>query len=411
VRHRHRDRAVTSPNARLLTGAVDLFPNYRQFPLVLVRGEGSRVWDADGREYADFVAGIATCNLGHCHPAVTEAIRRQAGELVHCSNWYFNQPNLALARLLTEITFADRVFFCNSGAEASEAAIKLSRKRASDRFGAGRETVVSLLGAFHGRTMKALAATDPRHHLPAFAPYPGGFVHLAPGDLAGLAQALPRACMLLAEPVQGEGGVRPLDPAFLEEAAALCRRHDVLLAFDEVQTGVGRCGTPFAYQALGIEPDLLTCAKALGNGFPIGALLAREEAASHLGPGTHGSTFGGNPLASAAALATVETMMREDLPARAARMGEDLMARLRALSSRHPLIKEVRGMGLLIGVELAVPAALLAAALLAEGYLATVVRDTTIRLTPPLNVPGALVDGLLAAFDRVLSAAEEGAVR
>jgi acetylornithine/N-succinyldiaminopimelate aminotransferase len=402
---------VSGDNDRLMAASGGLFPNYKRYPLVLTRGEGSRVWDADGREYADFVAGIATCNLGHCHPAVTEALRRQAGELVHVSNYYYNEPNLRLARLLTELTFADRVFFCNSGAEANEAAIKLCRKRAFDRSGPGRETVIALYGAFHGRTMKALTATDPVHHLPAFAPWPGGFLHLAAGDLDALAAALPGACALFVEPVQGEGGVRPLDPAYLAAAAALCREHGVMLVFDEVQTGVGRCGAPFAYQALGLEPDLMTYAKALGNGFPIGALLAREEAASHFGPGTHGSTFGGNPLASAAALATVETLMREELSARARTVGESLLARLREMAARRPLIREVRGMGLLIGLELKAPAAPLAAALLAEGYLTTVVRDTTLRLTPPLNVPVELVDGLLAALDHALAAAEKGKAR
>jgi len=399
---------VTSRNPRPAPSAVDLFPNYRQYPVVLVRGEGSRVWDSEGREYADFVAGIAVCNLGHCHPAVTEAIRRQAGALVHVSNWYFNEPNLRLARLLTELTFADRVFFCNSGAEANEAAIKLCRKRAFDRFGKGRETIVSLYGAFHGRTMKALAATDPRHHNPAFSPYPEGFVHLEPGDLDALAEVLPRACALFVEPVQGEGGVRPLDRAFLEKAADLCRKHDTLLVFDEVQTGVGRCGAPFAYQALGVEPDLLTSAKALANGLPMGALLAREAAALHLGPGTHGSTFGGNPLVSAAAFATLSTLLSEDLPARAARVGEALAGRLREMAAVRPLVREVRGMGLLLGVELGAPAAPVASALMAEGILTTVVRDTTIRLTPPLNVPEETLERFLSTFDRVLAAAEKG---
>ncbi len=384
----------------LLAQASRLFPNYRQYPVVLERGEGSRVWDTDGREYADFVAGIATCNLGHCHPRVTAALREQAGRLVHVSNWYYNEPGLRLAHQLTELTFGEKVFLCNSGAEANEAAIKLCRKRAMEAKGPGHSTILSLYGAFHGRTMKALTATDPKHHHPAFAPYPEGFCHLQPGDLEALEKALPQACALFLEPVQGEGGVRPLEPAFIARAAEMCRAHDVLLVFDEVQTGMGRCGAPFAYQALGVEPDVMTLAKALGNGFPIGAVLARERVASHFGPGTHGSTFGGNPLATAAALATLEALLEEDLPRRAARVGELLAGELRSLCARRPdKAVEVRGMGLLLGIELAFPAAPVAKAMLEKGYLVTVVQEKTVRLTPPLNLPQEMLGGMLEALD------------
>ena len=344
-----------------------LFPNYKQLPVVFSKGEGTRLWDTDGNEYVDFVAGIATCNLGHCHPEVSRAICNQANRLVHVSNWYFTETQAELSHFLTSLTVLDRVFFCNSGAEASEAAIKLARKRAFEKSGPGRNLVISFLGAFHGRTMKALTATDPSHHIEAFSPYPSGFVHIKAGDINGLEKHIPEACAVFLEPVQGEGGVYPMEPGFLTEVARLCRKHDVLLMLDEVQTGMGRCSALFAHQALGIEPDVMTLAKGLANGFPMGAVLAKSQIAHFLGPGTHGSTFGGNPLACAAALATLKVMTGENLPARAVKMGNILRKGLEELSSRFPVIKDVRGMGLLLGMELSIPAGPVVVDLLSRG--------------------------------------------
>jgi acetylornithine/N-succinyldiaminopimelate aminotransferase len=386
----------------LKAASTSLWPNYRQHQVVFTRGEGSRLWDSDGREYLDFVAGIATCNLGHCHPAVTKAIQDQAARLVHVSNWYYNDIMARLAAKLTSLTPLTKVFFCNSGAEASEAAIKLARKRAFEKYGPERSLIISFLGAFHGRTMKALTATDPKHHNKAFSPYPGGFAHVRHGDLEALTAYLPSACALFLEPVQGEGGVNVMDTGFLKKAADLCQEHDVLLMADEVQTGMGRCGTMFAHQAMGFVPDVMTLAKGLANGFPMGAVLARGEMASVMEPGTHGSTFGGNPLACAAALATLDTLESEELPQRAAVTGKRFMAGLEELSQRHHIVSEVRGLGLLLGMELTIPAAPLVRSLMEKGYLVTTVGEQILRFTPPLNVTAEDIAGFLDALDKVL---------
>ena len=380
-----------------------LFPNYRQFPVVFTSGRGTRLRDTEGKEYIDFVAGIATCNLGHCHPGVTRAIVNQAGRLVHVSNWYFSDVQAILAERLTSLTSLDKVFFCNSGAEASETAIKLARKRSFDKYGAGRNLIVSFYGAFHGRTMKALTATDPKHHIEAFSPYPEGFVHIAPGDLEALENYLPKASALFVEPVQGEGGVNPMGRDFLQKTADLCRKHDVLFMLDEVQTGMGRCGALFAHQVLGIEPDVMTLAKGLANGFPIGAVLATNDLAASLGPGTHGSTFGGNPLACSAALATLNILEAEDLPRKATVIGEQLRKGLEKLGEKHTLVTDVKGLGLLLGMELSEPAAPIVQALMKRGFLVTSVAERTLRFTPHLNVTEVEVDGVLTALDEILT--------
>ncbi len=380
-----------------------LFPNYRQFPVVFTSGRGTRLRDTDGKEYIDFVAGIATCNLGHCHPGVTRAIVNQVDRLVHVSNWYYSDVQAILSERLTSLTSMDRVFFCNSGAEASETAIKLARKRSFDKYGAGRNLIISFYGAFHGRTMKALTATDPKHHIEAFSPYPEGFVHIAPGDLEALKGHLPKASALFIEPVQGEGGVIPMDRNFLQEAANLCREHDVLFMLDEVQTGMGRCGALFAHQVFGIEPDVMTLAKGLANGFPIGAVLAAGDLAASLGPGTHGSTFGGNPLACSAALATLNILEAEDLPRKAASAGDRLKAGLEKLREKHSLVTAVRGLGLLLGMELSEPATPFVQALMKRGFLVTTVAERTLRFTPPLNVTDVEVDSILTALDEIFA--------
>jgi len=380
-----------------------LFPNYRQFPVVFTSGRGTRLRDSNGKEYIDFVAGIATCNLGHCHPGVTRAIVNQAGRLVHVSNWYYSDVQAILAERLTSLTSLDRVFFCNSGAEASEAAIKLARKRSFDKYGTGRNLIISLQGAFHGRTMKALTATDPKHHLEAFSPYPEGFVHIAPGDLESLERHLPKASALFIEPVQGEGGVYPMEKDFLLGASELCRKHDVLFMLDEVQTGMGRCGTLFAHQVFEVAPDVMTLAKGLGNGFPIGAVLTTGDVAASLGPGTHGSTFGGNPLACSAALATLNILEAENLPRKAAEAGARLRAGLEKLWNKYDLVTGVRGLGLLLGMELSAPAAPYVQALMERGYLVTAVAERTLRFTPPLNVSDVEVSGILATLDEIFA--------
>ena len=383
-----------------------LFPNYRQFPIVFTSGRGTRLRDTEGREYIDFVAGIAACNLGHCHPGVTRAIVNQAGRLVHVSNWYYSDIQAILAERITSLVSLDKVFFCNSGAEASEAAIKLARKRSFDKYGAGRNLIISLYGAFHGRTMKALTATDPKHHMKAFSPYPDGFVHIAPGDLESLEGYLPNASAFFIEPVQGEGGVNPIDVQFLSKAADLCQKHDVLIMLDEVQTGMGRCGALFAHQIMGIEPDVMTLAKGLANGFPMGAVLTTSDLAETLGPGTHGSTFGGNPLACSAALATLNILEAENLPQKAIVTGERLKAGLEKLKGKYSIVKDVRGLGLLLGMELTEPPAPYVQALMEKGFLVTAVADNTLRFTPPLNVTEVEVDGILTALDEIFTEKE-----
>jgi predicted acetylornithine/succinylornithine family transaminase len=383
----------------LETMQESLFPNYKQFPVVFKKGEGTRLWDTDGKEYVDFVAGIATCNLGHCHTEVTKAICEQARRLIHVSNWYFTEVQFELTRLLTSLTSLDRVFLCNSGTEASETAIKLARKRAFEKYGPGRNRIIAFFGAFHGRTMKALTATDPRHHIEAFSPFPESFEHIRMGDIEAMEKHLPEACAVFLEPVQGEGGVHPMDPDFLSKVARLCKEKDVLLMLDEVQTGMGRCGALFAHQALGIDPDVMTLAKGLANGFPMGVVLAKSETAQALGPGTHGSTFGGNPLACAAALATLRTIIDEDLPSRAAFLGDQLRTGLEKISSKYSIVRDVRGMGLLLGMELTVDAGSVVKDLLTRGFLVTAVAENTLRFTPPLTVTGDEIQRLLEVLE------------
>ena len=286
-----------------------LVGTYSRFSATLVRGEGCRLWDADGKEYLDFLAGIAVCSLGHCHPAVTKAVQQQAAKLVHVSNHFHTKPQIELAELLTANSFADRVFMANSGAEANEAAIKLARIHS----GEGRYEVISLSGSFHGRTLATVAATGQPMFHQGFEPLPAGFVHAEFGDPREIEKLISNTtCAILCEPLQGESGVRPLAGEYLQAIRSLCDKHGLLLIFDEVQTGIGRTGSLFAYQQLGVTPDIMTLAKALGNGLPIGAMLTREEIADSLTVGTHASTFGGNPVAAAAGVAVLKTMLADD---------------------------------------------------------------------------------------------------
>ena len=382
-----------------------LMPTYARFPVVLVRGQGMRVWDADGRQYLDFLAGIAVCNLGHCHPHVVEAIREQAGRLLHVSNLYYIEPQVRLARLLTECTFADRVFFCNSGAEANEAAIKLARKYHKDRGDPGRHEIVSATLSFHGRTLATLTATGQEKVRLGFDPLPQGFTYVPYDDPEALEEAVgPRTAAVLLEPVQGEGGVRVPSPGYLRRVREICDVRGALLILDEVQTGVGRTGTFLACEHEGVRPDLVTLAKGLGGGVAIGALLATEAVAQSFGPGSHASTFGGNPLATAAAAATVRTVLDEGILDHCRRMGAYLMERLRALTADNPSVAEVRGRGLLVGIELAGArtAADVVAALMDRGFLTGTAGERVVRLAPPLIVEPEEIDALMSALEEVL---------
>jgi len=362
-------------------------PNYRRTPLVLVRGEGVRVWDSDGREYLDFTSGIAVTGLGHCHPVVTGAIREAAATVVHVSNLYHAAPQIHLAKLLVEHSFADRVFFCNSGAEANEAAIKLARKYGKERGASDRYEIIATRNSFHGRTMATLTATGQDKVQHGFEPLVPGFKHVPYNDLRAMARAIDsRTAAILVEPIQGEGGVYVPDDDYLPGLRKLCDEAGLLLIFDEIQTGVGRTGRLWAYEHSGIEPDVMTLAKALANGVPIGAMLCREEAASVLSAGSHGSTFGGTPFVTSVALATLTTIIGEHVPERAAHTGRELLEGLRKLQARLPAIREVRGRGLLIGVELAKPAAPVLDACRDAGLLLLLAGDNVVRLAPPLIV-------------------------
>ncbi len=381
---------------------------YARFPIALVRGAGARVWDADGVEYLDFVAGIAVTALGHCHPKVTAALQTQAQTLLHVSNLYHIEPQIRLAQLLCDHSFADRAFFCNSGAEANEAAIKLARKYAKDHLSTDRYEIICMRDSFHGRTLAAVTATGQEKYHHGFEPLVPGFKHVPFNDLKAVERALDsRTCAVLVEPVQGEGGVRVPDPGYLPGLRRLCDAAGALLILDEVQVGMGRTGTLFAYQQAGIEPDILTLAKALANGVPIGALLARETVAASFTPGTHAATFGGNPLATAAALAVVTTMLEERIPEHAARIGKYCVDRLEALKARHPRIREVRGVGLLIGMEIDGSARDVVQRCMARGLLVLTAGDHVVRLVPPLIITEADVDRALAILGQALE--ESGA--
>jgi acetylornithine/N-succinyldiaminopimelate aminotransferase len=362
-------------------------PNYGRTPILLVRGEGVRVWDSDGREYLDFTAGIAVTSLGHCHPVVTGAIREAAATLLHVSNLFHAAPQIHLAKLLVENSFADRVFFCNSGAEANEAALKLARKYGKERGASDRYEVIATRNSFHGRTLATVTATGQEKYQHGFEPLMPGFKHVPYNDLRAMERALDsRTAAILVEPIQGEGGVHVPDDDYLPGLRKLCDESGALLILDEIQTGVGRTGRLWGYEHAGVEPDIMTLAKALANGVPIGAMLCREDVAAVLTSGTHGSTFGGTPFVTSVALATLTTVLGERMPERAARMGRELMDGLRAIQTRLPVIRDVRGRGLLIGAELSVPAGPVVDACREGGLLALTAGEKVLRLVPPMIV-------------------------
>jgi acetylornithine/N-succinyldiaminopimelate aminotransferase len=379
-------------------------PNYGRTPIVLVRGDGTRVWDSDGREYLDFTTGIAVTALGHCHPVVTGAIREAAATLMHVSNIFHTAPQIHLAKLLVEHSFADRVFFCNSGAEANEAAIKLARKYGKERLATDRYEVISTINSFHGRTLGALAATGQPKYQHGFEPLPTGFKQVPYNDLRAMERAIDsHTAAILVEPIQGEGGVHVPDDDYLPGLRKLCDESGALLIFDEIQTGMGRTGRLWAYEHSGVEPDVMTLAKALANGVPIGAMLCRDEVASALTAGSHGSTFGGTPFVTSVALATLTTIIGEKLPERAGRLGRELMDALRAMAS--PIVREVRGRGLLVGVELNRPAAPVVDACRDGGLLVLNAGEKVVRLAPPLIVESAQIQRAVAILKDVLAKA------
>ena len=379
-----------------------LLPTYPERPLALVRGVGSTVWDEDGTAYLDLVAGLAVCSLGHGHPAAAQALAAQAAVLGHVSNLFYSEPSVTLAERLCALSGHDRAFFCNSGAEAVEAAIKLARRTGRARGGAVKHEIVCVEGAFHGRTLATLAAGWSAAKREPFEPVPAGFRHVPRNDLAALAAAIgPGTCAVLVEPIQGEGGVWPLDTAWLELARELCDRHGALLLYDEVQTGIGRCGAWFCAELGGVRPDATAVAKGLAGGFPIGVLLASDTPGGGFERGDHATTFGGSPPIAAAALAVLDAIEREDLVENARAVGERIAERAGGL----PGVDHVRGAGLLLGIELvAGNAAEVSEALRARGILVNAITPTALRLVPPLCLSQGEADRFCATFEDVLAA-------
>jgi len=379
-----------------------MFMTYRRSPITLVKGDGCRLWDEDGKEYIDFVGGIAVCNLGHSSPLVSKAVYEQSKKLVHVSNLFYTQPQTELAQVLIENCFAARVFFCNSGAEANEAAIKLARRYSREKFGPERHVIITMDNSFHGRTMATLSATGQEKIKKGFAPLLQGFRYVPFNDLKNLRSAIDGSvCAVLLEPIQGEGGVVLPDPDYLKGVREICREHAALLILDEVQVGMGRTGRLFAHQHFGITPDIMTLAKALGNGLPIGAMLATEELADAFGPGSHASTFGGTPLITAGALAVVKSLLNDGWIENAREMGVYFKTGLTTLQGKYSIIRDVRGLGLLLGLELDRDVAGIANACMERGFLINCVQERVLRFVPPLIIGREEIDLLINCLDVV----------
>jgi acetylornithine aminotransferase len=376
---------------------------YNRFPIVITRGKGCTVWDSEGRAYTDFVAGIAVCNLGHAHPGVSKAISDQANTLFHVSNLYYTVPQVELASWLVDNSFADRVFFCNSGAEANEAAIKLVRKYFKDKGDLRRNRIIAMEKSFHGRTMATLSATGQAKIRQGFNPLLGGFDFVPFNDIDALKNKIkPFTCAVIIEPVQGEGGVRCPDAEYLKDVRQLCDKTGVLLIFDEIQTGIGRTGKLFAYEHFGVEPDIMTLAKALANGLPIGAMLAKEHIAAAFGPGSHASTFGGTPVITAASLEVVRTLVRERVIDHCLQIGAYFKERLLWLKDRHDSIMDVRGIGLLLGIKLKTDGGPVVKKCVEKGFLINCIQGNILRFIPPLIIKKDEIDPLITCLDEIL---------
>lgn len=377
-----------------------LMGTYGRFPIVLERGEGPWVWDTEGKRYLDFTCGISVNNLGQCHPAIVQAVQKQAAKMFHCSNLYWSIPQVALAEKLVSYSGLGKVFFCNSGAEANEGAIKLARKYFYDQGQTDKNEIITMVKSFHGRTLATLTATGQDKVKTGFAPLMPGFHYVPYNDFEGLAAAVnDRTCAVMMEPIQGEGGVYPADAGYLKKVRSLCEEKGLLLIFDEIQCGMGRTGTMFAYENYGVRPDIVTLAKALGGGLPMGAFIATDEVSASFGPGSHGSTFGGNPVAAAAGNAYLETVAEEHLLDNVKTVSAYLKDQLAAIDDSR--IKEIRGMGLLLGMEMTVEAAPMVNSCLKQGLLLLNAGPNVIRFLPPLNITEELVDSAVAILKKV----------
>jgi acetylornithine aminotransferase len=385
-----------------------MFQTYKRIPITLVKGDGCRVWDENGKEYLDFIGGIAVCALGHSSPILSKALHEQSQKLVHVSNLFYTQPQTELAQILVENSAGDRVFFCNSGAEANEAAIKLARRYWRDKSGSERHTILTMENSFHGRTMATLSATGQEKIRTGFDPLLDGFRYVPFNDLRALESSIDQSVLaVMVEPIQGEGGVVVPDPDYLTGVREICSNRGILLILDEIQVGMGRTGKLFAYQHFGITPDIITLAKSLGNGIPIGAMLAREELGGAFGPGSHATTFGGTPLITAGATAVVRSLLNDGWIENASMMGTYFKNELINLQQKHAVIRDIRGLGLIIGVELVIEGAEIVTACMERGFLINCVQDRVLRFVPPLIIGKEEIDPLIACLDEVLEEIEK----
>ena len=377
---------------------------YGRYPIALIRGKGTKVWDASGKKYIDFVTGLAVDNLGHCPPAVVNAIRKQAGKLLHVSNLYHIEPQSQLAADLTRLSFADKFFFCNSGTEANEAAIKLARKWFDDNGQPERHEIITMNNSFHGRTMASLSATAQKKYHAGFGPLLPGFKYVPFNSIQAIKKATTRkTCAVLVEPIQGEGGVNLADKAYFKALRRLCDEKKILLIFDEVQTGFGRTGPLFAYESYGMKPDMITLAKALGGGMAIGAMGGTNRVMKSLVPGTHAATFGGNPLACAASFASLKAITKNGFLQKASSTGDYFLEQLHNLKKNFPIVRDARGAGLMLALELDRPGAEVVTKCMKEGFLINCIQPNTLRFLPPLIITRKEIDLLIKTLSKILS--------
>jgi acetylornithine aminotransferase/acetylornithine/N-succinyldiaminopimelate aminotransferase len=375
---------------------------YARYPILLVKGKGTRVWDLEGREYLDFVSGLAVCGLGHCHPKVVKAIQDQAERLIHVSNLYYIEPQIRLASLLCEHSFADKVFFCNSGAEANEGAMKLARKYAKEKMEGDRYEIITMERSFHGRTLATLTATAQEKFHIGYSPLMPGFKYVPFNDLGSVRKAIDsKTCAIMIEPIQGEGGVNCPSEGYLKALREICDEEKILLIFDEVQVGMGRTGKLFAYEHEAVEPDLLTLAKSLAGGVPIGALLIKKGIAESFVPGDHASTFGGNPLATAAGVAALTAILEEGMLENCQKTGDYFLTRLEEIKRRFSFVQEVRGKGLILGMELKMEGGPIVKEMMKKGILINCTMGNVLRFLPPLIVTKEEVDQVVTALQEV----------
>ena len=390
-------------------GLAHVAKTYGRYPLVAATGEGCWLTDIDGKKYLDFLAGVAVNNLGHCHPKVVAALQDQAGKLLHCSNFFHIPQQIELAEILCEHSFGDRVFFCNSGAEANEAALKLARKQSLDNYGDDRIEIITAENSFHGRTIATISATNQEKICNGFGPLLAGFKYVPFGDIEAIKATIsPKTCAIMLEPIQGEGGINIPPAGYLQAVRELCDQNELLLIFDEVQVGLGRTGKLFAYQHDGVEPDVMTLAKALAAGPPIGAMVAREKYAAALGPGTHGSTFGGNPLIAAAGVATMKVILEDETMDNCITMGVYLQSKLGQLQEKYSFIANVRGRGLMVGMELTIEGGEIVKTALDRGLLINCTAGKILRFVPPLIVTQPEIDRMIEILDKIFSELKTG---